>query len=147
VARLKQNLKTEEKVNKALVVAARFLMALIFIISGWGKLTGYQGTVGYMASMGLPMPALVTPLIILIELGGGLALLVGLKTRWVAAILAAFSVGSALIAHTNFADPNQMNNFLKNLAMAGGFLLFVRYGAGSPAIDDRFATDADSRRR
>jgi putative oxidoreductase len=129
--------KTEEQVDKVLVLAARFLMALIFIISGWGKLTSYRGTVGYMASMGLPLPAVATPLVILIELGGGLALLVGLKARWAAAILAAFSVGSALIAHTNFSDPNQMNNFLKNLAMAGGYLLFVRYGAGSPAIDDR----------
>lgn len=123
--------------DKTLTVAARLLMSLIFIVSGWGKLTGYSGTLGYFASMGLPLPALVTPLVILIELGGGLALLVGLKTRWVAAILAAFSVASALIAHTNFADPNQMNNFMKNLAMAGGFLLLVRYGAGSPSIDAR----------
>ena len=63
-------------------------------------------------------------------------MLFGFQTRWVAAILALFSIGSALIAHTNFADPNQMNNFLKNVAMAGGFLLFVRYGAGAPSIDD-----------
>ncbi|MGK5077275.1 DoxX family protein [Janthinobacterium sp. HLX7-2] len=123
--------------DQALTVLARFLMSLIYIVSGWGKLTGYSGTLGYFASMGLPFPAVVTPLVILIELGGGLALLVGLKTRWVAAILAAFSVASALIAHTNFADPNQLNNFLKNLAMAGGYLLFVKYGAGSPSIDAR----------
>lgn len=123
--------------DKVLTIAARLLMSLIFIMAGWGKLTGYSGTVGYFASIGLPFPALVTPLVILIELGGGLALLLGLKTRVVAAILAAFSVGSALIAHTNFTDPNQMNNFLKNLAMAGGYLLFVKYGAGSPAVDDR----------
>jgi putative oxidoreductase len=121
--------------NKGLTIAARLLMSIIFIISGWGKLTGYSGTQGYFASMGLPLPALVTPLVILVELGGGLALLAGFKTRWVAAVLAAFSVGSALIAHTNFADPNQMNNFLKNLAMAGGYLLFVKYGAGSPSLD------------
>lgn len=126
--------------DKVLTIAARLLMSLIFIMAGWGKLTGYSGTVGYFASIGLPFPALVTPLVILIELGGGLALLLGLKTRVVAAILAAFSVGSALIAHTNFTDPNQMNNFLKNLAMAGGYLLFVKYGAGSPALDDRLDT-------
>ncbi len=123
--------------DKVLNIAARLLMALIFIVSGWAKLTGYSGTLGYFTSIGLPLPALMTPLVILIELGGGVALLLGLKTRWVAAILAAFSVGSALIAHTNFADPNQMNNFMKNLAMAGGYLLFVKYGAGSPATDDR----------
>lgn len=110
-------------------------MSLIFIISGWGKLTNFSGTQGYFASMGIPMPAMVTPLVILIELGGGLALLLGLKARWAAGILALFSVASALIAHTNFADANQMNNFMKNLAMAGGYLLFVKYGAGSPSID------------
>ncbi|MGJ7918737.1 DoxX family protein [Massilia sp. LXY-6] len=119
----------------ALNIAARILMSLIFIISGWGKLTGYAGTQAYFASMHLPMPALVTPLVILIELGGGLALLFGLKARWAAAILALFSIASALIAHTNFADTNQMNNFMKNLAMAGGYLLFVKYGAGEPSID------------
>lgn len=123
--------------DKVLNIAARLLMAQIFIISGFGKLIGYSGTAAYFGSMGLPMPALLTPLVILVELGGGLALLFGFKTRWVAAILALFSIGSALIAHTNFADPNQMNNFLKNLAMAGGFLLFARYGAGAPSIDDK----------
>ncbi len=117
--------------DKFLSIAARLLMAQIFIISGFGKITGYAATQGYFASMGLPLPALLTPLVILIELGGGLALLFGFQTRWVAAILALFSIGSALIAHTNFADQMQMINFMKNLAMAGGFLMFVKYGAGS----------------
>jgi len=126
--------------DKFLSIAARLLMAQIYIISGFGKITGYAATQGYFASMGLPLPALLTPLVILIELGGGLALLFGFQTRWVAAILALFSIGSALIAHTNFADPNQMNNFMKNLAMAGGFLLFVKYGAGQPSIDRETAT-------
>lgn len=125
--------------NQVLTIAARLLMSLIFIISGWGKLTGYSGTLGYFTSIGLPLPALVTPLVVLIELGGGLALLFGFKARWAAAILALFSVASALIAHTNFADANQMNNFMKNLAMAGGYLLFVKYGAGSPSVDDGVA--------
>jgi putative oxidoreductase len=118
-------------------IAARVLMSAIFIISGWGKLTGYAGTQAYFSSMGLPMSGLVTPLVILIELGGGLALLLGFKTRWAAAVLALFSVATALVAHTNFADANQMNNFMKNLAMAGGYLLFAKYGAGSPSIDAR----------
>ncbi|KZC43676.1 UNVERIFIED_ORG: hypothetical protein RHOFW104R5_00720, partial [Rhodanobacter sp. FW104-R5] len=76
-------------------------MAQLFIISGWQKLTGFSGTEGYLASMGIPMVGLVTPLVILIELGGGLALLFGFKTRWVAAVIALFSVGSALVAHTH----------------------------------------------
>jgi putative oxidoreductase len=126
--------------DKALEIAARILMAQIYIISGWSKLTGFSGTQGYFASMGLPMPAVVTPLVILIELGGGLALLAGFKTRWVAIILALFSVATALVAHTNFADPNQMNNFMKNLAMAGGYLLFAKYGAGAPSVDTATAS-------
>ena len=120
-----------------LSVAARFLMALIFIISGWQKLMGYSGTESYFSSMGIPLAGLVTPLVILIELGGGLALLFGLKTRWVAAILALFTVAAALIAHRNFADQAQAINFMKNLAMTGGLLMFVKYGAGAASIDAR----------
>jgi len=122
-------------VDKFLNLAARLLMAQIFIISGFGKLTGYAGTLGYFGKIGLPLPDVVLPLVILIELGGGLALLFGFKTRWVAAILALFSVGSALIAHADFAQPMQQINFMKNLAMAGGLLLFVRHGAGAPSVD------------
>lgn len=121
--------------DKLLSIAARLLMAQIFIISGFGKITGYAATQGYFAAMGLPLPGLLTPLVILIELGGGLALLFGFQTRWVAAVLALFSIGSALVAHTNFADQMQMINFMKNLAMAGGLLMFVKYGAGQPSID------------
>ncbi|TFW30506.1 DoxX family protein [Massilia horti] len=121
--------------NTALILAARLLMSQIFIISGWSKVLGYKGTLAYFASYGLP--AVAVPLVILIELGGGILLLFGIKARWAAAVLALFSIGSALIAHTNFADPNQVNNFMKNLAMAGGFLMFVRYGAGVPSVDER----------
>lgn len=121
--------------DKLLTLAARLLMSQIFIISGFHKLTGYAGTIGYFGKMGLPAPSVLAPLVILIELGGGLALLFGFKVRWVAAVLALFTVGAALVAHTNFADPGQLNNFMKNLAIAGGFLLFVKYGAGAPSID------------
>lgn len=121
--------------DKLISVAARLLMAQIFIISGWQKLTGFSGTEGYFASLGIPMVGVVTPLVILIELGGGVALLFGFKTRWVAAVIALFTVGAALIAHTNFADQNQVINFMKNLSITGGLLMFVKYGAGSPSID------------
>lgn len=119
--------------NNLLGIAARLLMAQIFIISGWSKLAGYSGTQGYFTSLGLP--AILVPLVILVELGGGLALLFGVKTRWVAAILALFSIGSALIAHTHFADQMQLINFMKNLSMAGGLLMFVIHGAQAPSID------------
>ena len=121
--------------DKLLNLAARILMAQIFIISGIGKISGYAGTQAYMAKMGVPGALL--PLVILTELGGGLALLAGFQTKWVALALAGFTVLSALIFHLNFSDQMQMINFMKNLAMAGGLLLFVRHGAGAPSIDQR----------
>jgi len=122
--------------DKTMNVTARLLMAQLFIISGFGKITAYSGTQGYFASLGLPMPGVLLPLVIVIEFGGGLAFLFGFKTRWVAAILALFTLGSAFIAHTNFSDQGQMINFMKNLAIAGGFLLFAKHGAGQPSIDE-----------
>ena len=122
--------------DKLISVAARLLMAQIFIISGSEKLMGFSGTEGYFSSLGIPMVGVVAPLVILIELGGGLALIFGFKARWVAAILALFTVGSALIAHTNFADQGQVINFMKNIAIAGGFLMFVKYGAGPVSVDE-----------
>lgn len=123
--------------DKSLNIAARVLMSQLFIISGFGKITAYGATMGYFASFGLPMPGVLVALTIIVELGGGLALLFGFKTQWVAAALALFTVASALIAHLNFSDPAQLINFTKNLAIAGGLLLFVKYGAGWPSIDDK----------
>jgi putative oxidoreductase len=119
--------------DRFLTIAARVLMSQIFIISGIGKITGYAGTQAYMAKMGVPGALL--PLVILTEVGGGLALLFGFKARWVALALAGFSVVSALIFHLDFNNQMQMINFMKNMAMAGGLLMFVRYGAGEPSID------------
>lgn len=119
--------------DRFLNLAARILMSQIFLISGFGKITGYAGTQAYMAKMGVPGALL--PLVILTELGGGLALLFGFQTRWAALALAGFTVVSALIFHLKPGDQMQMINFMKNLAMAGGLLMFVRYGAGAPAID------------
>jgi putative oxidoreductase len=116
-------------------LAARVLMSQIFIISGIGKITGYAGTQAYMAKMGVPGALL--PLVILTEVGGGLALLFGFKTRWAALALAAFALLAALIFHMDFKDQMQMINFMKNLAMAGGLLMFVRYGAAEPSVDSR----------
>jgi putative oxidoreductase len=119
--------------DTALNIAARILMSQIFIISGFGKLTGYAATAQYMAHAGVP--AAVLPLVILVELGGGLALLVGFKARWAALALAGFSLGAALLFHLHPGDQMQMINFMKNLAMAGGLLLFVRHGPGAPSVD------------
>jgi putative oxidoreductase len=126
--------------NKLASITSRLLMSLIFIISGWGKLTAFGATVSAFSSLGIPLASLVTPLSILIELGGGLALLGGFKTRSVAGVLAVFTVIAALIAHNNFADQNQAIHFLKNLAIAGGLLLFVKYGGGGASIDERMSS-------
>ena len=119
--------------NKLLTIVSRVLMAHIFIISGAGKLAGYAGTQAYMAHMGVP--GFLLPLVILTELGGGILLLLGFQARIVGFLLAGFSVVSALIFHSNFADQMQMINFMKNLAMAGGLLMFTLHGAGAPSID------------
>jgi putative oxidoreductase len=124
--------------NKVTAVVARILMSHIFILSGFSKIGGYAGTQAYMAHMGVP--GVLLPLVILTELGGGLALLLGFQARIVALLLAGFSIVAALIFHTNFADQMQMINFMKNLAMAGGLLMVVLHGAGAPSIDARRGT-------
>jgi putative oxidoreductase len=119
--------------NASLTFLGRFGLALIFIISGWGKITGYAGTQQYMEAMGVP--GAVLPLVILLELGGGLAIASGLFTRWVALGMAVFSIATAAVFHANFADPAQAINFWKNVSMAGGFLVLAAHGAGAYSID------------
>ena len=114
-------------------VVARILMAQIFIISGFSKITGYAGTQQYMESSGVP--GVLLPLVILTELGGGILLLFGFKTRLVALLLAGFSLVAALMFHLKPDDQAQMINFMKNLAMAGGLLLFAQHGASAPSVD------------
>ena len=116
-------------------LAARILMSQIFLISGIGKITGYAGTQAYMAKMGVPGALL--PLVIVTELGGGLALLFGFQARWAALALAGFTLLAGLIFHFKPDDQMQMISFLKNLAIAGGLLMFVRHGAGAPGIDQQ----------
>nr|WP_294864043.1 DoxX family protein [uncultured Pseudogulbenkiania sp.] len=113
--------------DKLALIASRVLLAQLFIISGFGKITGYAGTQGYMQAMGVPGALL--PLVILVELGGGLLLVAGLLTRWVALALAGFTLVSALIFHTHFADQIQMIMFMKNLSITGGLLLLAFPGA------------------
>ena len=114
-------------------LAARILMSQIFIVSGIGKITGYAGTQAYMAKAGVPGALL--PLVILTELGGGVALLFGFQARWAALALAGFSLLAALLFHLHPGEQMQMINFMKNLAIAGGLLLVVRHGGGAPGLD------------
>lgn len=124
-----------DSLNKYIPLVSRILLGLIFVLAGFGKLMDPAGTAGYIASVGLPS-LLVWPTIAL-ELLGGLAIIVGYQTRIVSLALAAFCVLSAAIFHNNFADQMQMISFLKNLAIAGGFLQLYLHGAGALAVDKK----------
>lgn len=120
-----------------LTLLGRLLMASIFIISGVGKVANPEVTLGYIASAGLPVPQAALLIAILIEVGGGVALIVGYRTRIVASVLALFCVVTAVSFHAAFDDQNQFIHFLKNLTMAGGFLQIVAFGPGSLSVDAR----------
>lgn len=115
-------------------LAGRILLALIFILAGYGKIKGWDGTLGYMASKGLPMPEVLLALTILVELGGGLLLLVGFQARWAALAIFLFLIPVTLIFHPFWADPDQYNAFMKNLAIMGGMLYVMTYGSGPYSI-------------
>jgi putative oxidoreductase len=119
--------------NATLSFLGRLGLSLIFIISGWGKIAGYAATQQYMEATGVPGALL--PLVIALELGGGLAILGGVFTRWIALALAAFSLIAALIFHANLDDGMQAILFWKNVAMAGGFLALAASGAGALSVD------------
>lgn len=115
-------------------LVARVLLSAIFISAGYQKIIGYDGTMQYMASQGVP--GFMLPAVIALELGGGLAILLGLFSRWAALGLAIFSVAAALIFHFNFADQMQAVSFMKNLAIAGGLLLLFANGPGAWSVRD-----------
>lgn len=118
-------------------LAGRVLIAALFLVSGAGKLGAYAGTQGYMASHGVPVALL--PLVIALELCGGALIVAGLWTRAAALALAGFSILAALLFHANFADQTQQIMFLKNFAIAGGYLLLAANGAGGWSLDARRA--------
>ena len=117
--------------------AGRVLLALLFFAAGLGKLGALAGTVGYIASKGLPMPGLLYALAVAAEIVGGALLLIGFKTRTAALGLAAFTVVAAIIFHSQFSDQNEMIHFMKNLAITGGLLLVAASGAGRFSLDAR----------
>lgn len=119
--------------EKTATLIGRILLGHIFVLAGISKITAYGATQGYMNAMGVP--GMLLPLVILLELGGGLALVFGLQTRIVAAALGAFCIVTAAIFHNNLADQTQMIMFMKNFAMAGGLLYVVAFGAGALSLD------------
>ncbi|HKJ22961.1 MAG TPA: DoxX family protein [Gammaproteobacteria bacterium] len=120
-------------------LAGRILMAFIFVFAGIGKVTGFEGTVGYIASKGLPLPHAAAVAAIIIELGGGLLLMIGWKARWAAAGLMVFTALTAAVFHDFWAvsageAQNQMIHFMKNLSMMGGLLYVVVHGSGPVSV-------------
>lgn len=111
----------------------RVLMSLLFIFAGWNKIGGYEMTEAFMVSMGLP--ALLLPLVILVELLGGLAVLFGFFTRISALILFLFCLASAWMVHFAPGDSGEMTSFMKNITIAGGFLILACAGAGRFSLD------------
>jgi putative oxidoreductase len=125
------------RVGYVLELAGRVLLAALFLLSGVGKIGSYAATAGYMTSAGVPGALL--PIVIALEVLGAAAIIVGWQTRITALLLAGFTLLSALLFHNNFADQVQMVMFLKNVSIAGGFLLLAANGAGSLSVDRRAA--------
>lgn len=121
----------------ALPLIGRIGIAAIFLLSAIAKLTAPAATVGYIASVGLPLPQLGLAIAILVEFLGGILLVVGYRTRLVAAGLAVFTVGTALIFHSALGEQEQFLHFFKNLAIAGGLLQVITFGPGRISIDRR----------
>jgi len=111
---------------------ARILLSVVFILAAYGKATGYAGTEAYMEQHGLPGTLL--PAVIALEVLGGFAVLLGVWSRYAGLALAVFCLASAAVFHNDFADPAQMTNFMKNVCMAGGFLLLFANGSGRYAL-------------
>lgn len=123
--------------NSIILLVARILLAFIFILSGVQKFFGLEGTAGYIASVGLPFATLLAVGAAIVETFGGLALLVGYRTREAAWILAAFTLVAGFLFHFQPADQMQMISFMKNLAITGGFLALAQIGAGAFSLDAR----------
>jgi putative oxidoreductase len=127
-------------VSNTAVLVGRILLATLFILSGFGKIAGYEGTAGYMASKGMPLVNLLLPAAIAVELGGGLLLALGYKARWVALAIFLFLIPTTLIFHAFWGiDPKdaatQQINFLKNVSIMGGMLMVFAHGPGRYSLD------------
>ena len=128
--------------NKYMPLLGRIMIGAPFLMSGLGKLGAYAGTVGYISPAGLPAAPLAYLVAVAIEVGGGLMLLSGYRTRLVALAMAVFSLATAVFFHSHFGDQNQMIHFLKNVMIAGGLLQIAYFGAGAWSLDARTAASA-----
>jgi putative oxidoreductase len=131
--------------NDVAALVGRIFLAVLFVLSGFGKLAAPGPTQAYIAAFGLPAPLLAYLVSMATELIGGALLIVGFRIRIVAVVLAAFSLVAAAFFHRNFADQNQMIHFVKDIAITGGLLQVAAFGSGRFALDRRFGrSDAPS---
>jgi putative oxidoreductase len=128
--------------TSALAATGRLFLASLFLLSGLSKIAAPVMTQAYIASAGLPVPTLAYSAAVLVEVGGGVLLLIGYQARMVALALTAFTLAAAVAFHANFGDQNQMIHFLKNVAIAGGLLQVAAFGAGALSVDARRLRDA-----
>lgn len=129
--------------QNAVALAGRVLIAVLFLPEGLGKISGFNGIVGYIASAGLPLPQLGAVLAIAVEVGGSLALLAGFKTRWAAAAMVIFCFATAAFFHPFWAaQPDQATvqhiMFFKNMAIAGGLIVLMAFGPGGWSLDSKY---------
>src|SRR4029077_2926725 len=125
------NSSSTSGIQSAVPLVGRILLAVLFILAGVGKLANPAGTQGYIASVGLPLPLLAYIVALVVEIGGGLLLLVGYRARLTSVVLAIFTVVTSLVFHHAFGDQNQFIHFMKNLAITGGLLQVAAFGAGA----------------
>jgi putative oxidoreductase len=123
-------------------LAGRILMALIFLKSGFAKITGFAGTAGFMASKGMPFAEVLLAGALVFELAGAIMLILGWRVHWGALLLIVFMIPATLMFHNFWAVDaaqyqNQLNHFLKNVAMVGGLLYVMAFGAGPLSMDSR----------
>lgn len=120
----------KENINNVIMILGRLMMATIFVMAGYSKIGGYEGTSSYMTAMGVP--TFFLPLVILLELGGGIAIMLGFLTKFTSLFMVVFCVASAFLFHS---EPEGATMFNKNIALAGGFMFLLANGAGGLSID------------
>jgi putative oxidoreductase len=127
------------KSSDTFALIGRCLMAVLFLLSGFGKVAAPAASIAWIASTGLPMPTAALVVSIIVELGGGLLLVLGWQIRPLGAILTVYAIATAFIFHRNLADQNQLFHFLKNIAVMGGLFQLMAFGAGKFSLDARQA--------
>ena len=125
-----QAIAAPRSVQDLVPAIARVLLSVPFLWAGYLKIVAAGTYQAMFAHLGLPLPVVVWGIAIVIEIGGGLALLLGIQARVAGSILAAWCIATALVAHTDFSNPDMQVHFMKNVAMAGGFLYVAAFGAG-----------------